>query len=244
MEHLLALKVAAPEAAPVRKLVADNIRNAIISGRFAPGARLKEHELVSWTGVSRTAVREALRQLEAEGVVDNIPNKGPVVATVTPEEARCHYEVRAALESLVAQAAAQNVSKTDVTRLKQFASDLRKSYERGSVEQMLKVKNELDDVLLEMSHNALLVSFLQVIHARLAYLRPLVLKQGDRLRENVEEVGALIEAIVAGDAKKAAKAALLHVQRGAEATLAMLNAEPTDAAPAPATAARRPRHSA
>jgi DNA-binding GntR family transcriptional regulator len=225
VENSLALKVAVAEAAPVRKLVADNIRNAIISGRFAPGARLKEHELVSWTGVSRTAVREALRQLEAEGVVDNIPNKGPVVATVTPEEARCHYEVRAALESLLAKAAAENVTKADATKLKQFSTDLRKSFERGSIEQMLKVKNELDEYLLSMSHNTLLVGFLQLIHARLAYLRPLVLQQGDRLHENVDEISAMIDAIVAGDAKKAAKAALVHVQRGGEATLALLNSQ-------------------
>lgn len=222
----MALKVAVADAAPVRKLVADNIRNAIIAGRFAPGERLVEHELVSWTGVSRTAVREALRQLEAEGVVDNIPNKGPVVAKVTPDEARCHYDVRAALESLVAKAAAENVSKADTAKLKQLATDLRKSYERGSVEQMLTVKNELDETLLTMSRNALLVNFLQTIHARLAYLRPLVLKQGDRLRENVEEIGDLIDAIVAGDAKKAAKAAQIHVQRGAEATLKLLNSTP------------------
>lgn len=225
MENSLALKVAVGEAAPVRKLVADNIRNAIISGKFAPGERLKEHELVSWTGVSRTAVREALRQLEAEGVIDNIPNKGPVVAKVSIDEARCHYEVRAALESLVAKSAAENVTKADVDKLKQITADLRKSYDRNSVEQMLKVKNELDEYLLAMSRNALLIGFLQLIHARLAYLRPLVLKQGDRLRENVEEITALVDAIVAGDAKKAAKAALLHVQRGAAATLVLLNSE-------------------
>jgi len=225
VENSLALKVAVGEAAPVRKLVADNIRNAIISGKFAPGERLKEHELVSWTGVSRTAVREALRQLEAEGVIDNIPNKGPVVAKVSIDEARCHYEVRAALESLVAKSAAENVTKADIDELKQISNDLRKSYDRNSVEQMLKVKNELDEYLLAMSRNALLIGFLQLIHARLAYLRPLVLKQGDRLRENVEEITALVDAIVAGDAKKAAKAALLHVQRGAAATLVLLNSE-------------------
>lgn len=225
MEDTLALKVAVAEAAPLRKLVADNIRNAIISGKFAPGVRLKEHELVSWTGVSRTVVREALRQLEAEGVVANIPNKGPVVASVTPEEARCHYEVRASLESLVARAAAENITKETTARLKQISADLKKSFDRGSVEQMLKVKNELDELLLSMSNNALLVGFLQLIHARLAYLRPLVLKQGDRLRENVDEIGALIDAIIAGESKKAAKAALTHVQRGAEATLELLNSD-------------------
>lgn len=230
MEHALALKVPLAEAAPVRKLVADNIRNAIISGRFAPGERLKEHELVSWTGVSRTAVREALRQLEAEGVVHNIPNKGPVVATVTPDEARSHYEVRAALESLLAKSAAESVTKADATKLKQISTDLRKSFERGSIEQMLKVKNELDDYLLSMSRNTLLVGFLQLIHARLAYLRPLVLQQGDRLHENVDEIGAMIDAIIAKDAKKAAKAAQVHVQRGAEATLALLNSQSAEAA--------------
>lgn len=223
----LALKVAT-DAAPVRKLVADNIRNAIISGKFAPGSRLKEHELVAWTGVSRTAVREALRQLEAEGVVDNIPNKGPVVASVTPEEARCHYQVRASLEALVARAAAENVTEADKAKLKDLANQLRASYERQSVEEMLAVKNELDELLLGIAKNGLLTNFLQLIHARLAYLRPLVLKQGNRLRENVEEIGALIDAIVSGQPDEAAKAAQVHVERGSKATLELLHSlEPT-----------------
>lgn len=211
-------------AAPVRKLVADNIRSAIIAGKFAPGARLKEQELMAWTGVSRTAVREALRQLEAEGVVGNIPNKGPVVAQVTPEEARCHYEVRAALESLVARTAASRVTEGDIEKLRALELALRSSYENGSVEEMLVVKNQLDKQLLGICANDLLTGFLDVIHARLSYLRPLVLSQPARLQENVDEITLLIEAIVARKPDAAATAALSHVQKGASATLALLRA--------------------
>ena len=86
--------------APIRSRVLDNLRQAILERKLAPGQRLIERELVELTGVSRTSIREALRELAAEGLVTTIPNKGTVVATVTAEEARQLYQVRSALEGL------------------------------------------------------------------------------------------------------------------------------------------------
>jgi DNA-binding GntR family transcriptional regulator len=77
----------ARSAAPVRTQVEQYIRQAILSGQFRPGARLIEQELRGLLGVSRTSLREALRQLEERGLVQNIPQKGIVVSTMTPEEA-------------------------------------------------------------------------------------------------------------------------------------------------------------
>jgi DNA-binding GntR family transcriptional regulator len=218
---LTTLRVAAT-AAPLRQRVADNIRSAIIEGKFKPGERLKESELCEWTGVSRSAVREALRQLEAEGVVANIPNRGPAVAQVTPDEARAHYEVRAALEALAVRAAAQRITDPQVKILKAFKKDLKTAAQAGSIKDMLVVKNQLDDLIMELSGNTLLKSFLDVIHARLSYLRPIVMAQPERLRENLIETSELIDAIVARDADRAAAAVLLHVTKGASATLAIL----------------------
>lgn len=209
-------------AAPLRQRVADNIRSAIIEGKFKPGERLKENELCEWTGVSRSAVREALRQLEAEGVVANIPNRGPAVAQVTPEEAKAHYEVRAALEALAARVAAQRIDDAQVKVLKGFKKDLKTAAEARSIEDMLVVKNRLDDLIMLLSGNALLKSFLDVIHARLSYLRPIVMAQAERLRENLAEMSELIDAIAARDADRAAAAAVLHVTKGGAATLALL----------------------
>ena len=80
--------------APVRQQTVNNLRNAIVQGRFKPGERLLEKELCKFTGVSRTSVRESLRQLEAEGLIEMIPNKGPVVATISIIEAIDLYEIR------------------------------------------------------------------------------------------------------------------------------------------------------
>lgn len=223
MTDLSTLRVTAT-AAPLRKLVADRIRSAIIEGKFKPGDRLKEGELCAWTGVSRSAVREALRQLEAEGVVDNIPNRGPVVSQVTPGEAKAHFEVRAALEALAARTAATQLDDSSARKLKDLKQDLVRAFKTKDLAQLLAVKNQIDELILGLCGNALLKGFLDVIHARLSYVRPLVLSQPQRLSENLKEVEQIIDAILAKDPERAAQAALTHVQMGAAATLAILNA--------------------
>ena len=90
-------------AAPLRRQVLDELRQSIIAGRLAPGARLVERELTAMLGVSRTVVREALRQLESEGLISIIPNKGPVVRELTLGEATDIYSIRAVLEGLAAR---------------------------------------------------------------------------------------------------------------------------------------------
>lgn len=87
-------------AAPVREQVGSQLRQAIVSGQLAPGTRLIERELCTLLGVSRTSLREALRHLEGDGLVTNIPHKGMVVSTITWEEAEEIYEVRAVVEGL------------------------------------------------------------------------------------------------------------------------------------------------
>ena len=83
---------------PARELVFRKLREAILIGRFQPGQRLRERELVSRMGVSRTPIREALRKLELEGLITTVPYKGPTVTRPTPDSARQLYETRAALE--------------------------------------------------------------------------------------------------------------------------------------------------
>jgi len=223
VQDLNDLRVAAT-AAPLRRRVADNLRNAIIEGRFKPGERLKEGELCAWTGVSRTAVREALRQLEAEGVVDNIPNRGPVVATVTPEEALQHYEVRGLLEGLVARSLASRITDADAKALHRIKKELERAAKTGSVKGVLEVKNKLDEFLASACKNTVVKNFLDVIRARLSYLRPIVLSQPRRLEENLHEINAIIDAIIAKDPEAAWRTSVDHVTKGAQATLKVLNA--------------------
>src|SRR6185369_7343119 len=94
----------------IRSQVLENLRQAILDRRLAPGQRLIERELVELTGVSRTSVREALRELAAEGLVTAIPNRGTIVTSVSAEEARQLYEVRSALEALAGRLFVANAS--------------------------------------------------------------------------------------------------------------------------------------
>ena len=96
--------------APIRTQVLDNLRKAILTRQLAPGQRLIERELVEMTGVSRTSVREALRAVVAEGLVSTAPNKGTAVATLSSEQARQIYEVRAVLEGLAGRLFVENAT--------------------------------------------------------------------------------------------------------------------------------------
>jgi DNA-binding GntR family transcriptional regulator len=91
----------------VRAIVAQKLREAIMSGTFKPGQRLVERELCEMTGVSRPSIREALRLLEADGMVNTVPHRGPVVSTISLEEARQLYDARAVLEGFAGRECAR-----------------------------------------------------------------------------------------------------------------------------------------
>src|SRR3990170_1902174 len=88
---------------PLRKQVVERLREAIIEGHLKPGERLRERELCELLGVSRTSLREGLVELEAEGLINNVPNRGPVVAMVSIKAAEEIYQLRAVLEGLAAR---------------------------------------------------------------------------------------------------------------------------------------------
>ncbi len=119
-----ALKVTAP-AATLRHLVEERLRDAILWGRFPPGHRLIERELCQLTGVGRTSIREALRQLEAEGLVESVPHRGPAVARIDAEEARQLYELRALLEGHAGRRFAERARRGDLAGLDAALAGLR-----------------------------------------------------------------------------------------------------------------------
>src|SRR5215212_7088024 len=104
-------------AAPVRQKVVEVLRGAITAGRFAPGERLTERALCELTGVSRVSVREALRQLESEGLIEIQPNRGPMVSRLSRRDAESLYQMRGALEALAARLFAEAASDQQIGEL-------------------------------------------------------------------------------------------------------------------------------
>ncbi|OUL96435.1 GntR family transcriptional regulator, partial [Paraburkholderia hospita] len=109
----------------LRHQVENMLRQAIMSGRFAPGARLIERELCESLGVSRTSVREALRKLEAEKLVRSVPHKGPIVAVISPQEASELYALRGLLEGFAAHEFARLASDAAIAQFGEAAKELR-----------------------------------------------------------------------------------------------------------------------
>src|SRR5262245_22899241 len=206
-------------AAPLREQVLEVLRQAILDFRFQPGQRLIERELIEQIGVSRTTIREVLRELAAEGLVTTIPQKGAIVVVPTAEEAAEVYEVRAALEALAARRFVER--RADVAALRAaFAEIEAVTRDGGDIRAMLHAKDRFYDVLLEGAGNGSVRSILNGLQARVRMLRAASLSAPGRPAQTVAEIRALVEAIEARDADGAAEAAASHVARAAEVGLA------------------------
>lgn len=213
-------------AAPLRSQVLDGLRRSIIDGRLAPGARLTERELTEMMGVSRTVIREALRQLETEGLIANVPNKGPVVRALSLDEAKDLYTIRAVLEGLAARLFVQNAGDADIKRLAQALDVVTGAYERGDAQEVLETKNRFYDVLFEGAGSETLSSMLAALHARIWRWRALGLshpqRSSSRSTESVRGLRAMLDAIRGRDADAAERLTREEAQRAAAEVMRLI----------------------
>ena len=215
-----------PIAAPVRSQTVGNLRNAILTGHFAPGARLIEPELCRLLGVSRPSVREALRQLEAERLVVITPFKGPAVARIDWAEAEQIYEVRALLEGQGAYLFATRASKEQVAAMRSALKRFEDAVRKNDAEGRLLHTDEFYNVMLKGCGNIVIEDLLTGLHARISFLRARSMSQQGRTRESASELRLILSAIAAGDADMARAACIEHVRRAANAAKASFAAAP------------------
>jgi DNA-binding GntR family transcriptional regulator len=215
-----ALAAIPKSAAPLRRQVLDELRQSIIAGRLNPGERLIERELIAMMGVSRTVIREALRQLESEGLVAIVPNKGPIVRTLTVEEARDIYAIRAVLEGLAARLFTEQADQAQISRLGRALSTVEKAYDSGDAEAMLETKNNFYEVLFAGAKSETLASMLAILHGRIWRWRGLGLthpnRSAERDRQSLKNLRAFVQAIRAKDAALAENILRDEVSKAAE----------------------------
>jgi GntR family transcriptional regulator, trigonelline degradation regulator len=211
-------------AAPVRKQVVKALRDAIMSGRLQAGQRLVEKDLCELLGVSRTSVREALRELEIEGFIESVPNRGPAVAGMTREMAVSIYQVRAALEAVTARLFATVATDAHIDRLARAVASIRTAYRHGNLETILVAKTEFYETLWEGSGNTIIATILRNMNARITQLRRVTLASPERLARSIDEIDEILEAITRRDPEAAFTASRVHVERAAETALASLPA--------------------
>jgi DNA-binding GntR family transcriptional regulator len=210
--------------ASLRKQVVENLREAIIERRLSPGERLVERELCELLGVSRTSIREALVELEAEGLIHNIPNRGPVVARISPKLAEEVYQLRAALEGLAAQLFARRATDAQIAELERATEALEAVYRDFTSGPFLAAKNRFYNVMLEGAGNELAAHVLRSMHVRVSQLRITSLSERSRSAKSIKEIWRIVRAIKARDEKAALEASVDHVNNAAKAALAVLQA--------------------
>lgn len=214
-------------ASILRHSVTENIRNAILTGHFRPGERLPERELCEMTGVSRTLVREALRQLESEGLIKVIPYRGPFVNRLTPEQAEDIYLVREELEGLACKLFAERASAKQLSALKSAFDDLKKQIYGTPLEQLTS-KNYFYEQLMNGAGNEALTNSLHLLNSKIMLLRSTSMQVSGRTKASLEELSDLINHLEASDGAAARAAGSKHVRNAALSALQALKLKQAD----------------
>ena len=213
----------------MRQQVEVGLRSAIISGAFAPGIHLSDRALCEQFGVSRSIVREAVRLMEAEGLVTAVPHRGPFVAFLTAAEAAQVYEVRGALEALAGEGFAERASDEERAELRQVYEELAVAGHEAGRDALLDLKRRFYEVLLRGSRNAYVGRMLGHLLNRNAQLRATTLSDPGRLPQTVREIRRIVEAVERRDPQGAWQACREHVAAAAAVALRILRQRERDA---------------
>lgn len=195
----------------LRGRVFNKIREDILSGAYQENDELKESTLAIELGVSRTPVREALRQLELEGLVTIIPNKGAYVTGITSKDIHDIYVIRSYLEGLCAKWACENITDEQIEALDEilYLSEFHSS--RGHKEQLVELDNKFHDLIYKASGSKILNHVLSDFHHYVERIRKITLSHPIRATKSSKEHAAILDAIKKRDGDLAEKLAHEHI---------------------------------
>jgi DNA-binding GntR family transcriptional regulator len=196
------------------------IKQAIVDGRIKAGERLREIDLAARFSVSRTPVREALRKLEAEGLVVDVPGGGLAVTEPSPHEIMDAYLMREVLEGLAARLAAERATETDRMRLAVVLRQIRNAIEAEDTPRAIGLSNEFDRVLFQATRSQRLSDTIEAARASQGRLLRLSLEYPGRLAQSADERAEILQAIQNGDPEAAERATREHLRRARETRIA------------------------
>ena len=219
------MKLNMDDLLPLRDVVFNTLRQAILTGELSPGERLMEIHLANRLGVSRTPIREAIRKLELEGLVTMIPRRGAEVAQITEKSMNDVLEVRSAMDALCVELACDRITVAELERLHAACEEFEKAVKRKDVKEIAQADVALHDIIAEATGNARLIQLIsnlsqQMYRYRFEYIKDF--SQHDRL---VEEHRIIYESIVKKDKETAKEAAKLHIDNQKKAIIKQIRLE-------------------
>ncbi|AGF57503.1 MULTISPECIES: GntR family transcriptional regulator [Clostridium] len=187
-------KIESTDLRPIREIVLERLRKAIMDGSFEPGDRLVETSIAEGMGVSRTPVREAFRQLEIEGLAENVPRKGTIVKGISKRDILEIYEIREVLEGLAFRLACANISEARILGLKEMLLKMEQSIDNNDIKEYWRLHGEFHNTIMDFSNNQRLIDQMKQIYEYLSKLRNFTLVMNKRRIIAMEEHKALIKA--------------------------------------------------
>jgi DNA-binding GntR family transcriptional regulator len=207
------------ESAPLRNKIMQSLRRAIETGYLEPGTRLVEKDLCQQLNVSRTSLREALRQLQAEGVLTDLNNRGLAVVTVTPEDAENIYRIRGVLEPMIVEQFIENALDTELQNLKAHSERLKAVYQLGTAEEIVAIKRDFYDMICSGARNQIAFDLLKKLTLLTSPLRRRSVVRPERRKQSIAEIEQIVDAILRRDKAAAHAAAEKHVANSARSAL-------------------------
>ena len=219
------LQVKMDEFLPLRDVVFNTLRQAILTGELKPGERLMEIHLANRLGVSRTPIREAIRKLELEGLVTMIPRRGAEVAQITEKSMNDVLEVRRALDALCVELACDRITKEELESLKRACDNFEFAVKTKDVKKIAQADVALHDIIVQATGNSRLIQLVnnlseQMYRYRFEYIKDIT--QHERL---VEEHRIIYQGIVNHDKETASQAAKLHIDNQKKAIIKQIRLE-------------------
>mgnify|MGYP000954294396 CR=1 FL=1 len=201
---------------PLREVIFNTLRDAIIVGELKPGERLMEVQLAEKMGVSRTPVREAIRKLELEGLVNMVPRKGAHVADLSVKDIMDVLEVRASLDGLATFLAAQRITEDELKELKRVQEQFTNYVGKDNLQGSIKKDVEFHDIIYRSSRNEKLIQIANNLREQVQRFRVIYLKDYSSTKELIKEHADIYEAILARDPETAQKVAQRHIKNQEE----------------------------
>ncbi len=197
---------------PLRELVLEAIRQAIIDGTLKPRERLMEIQLAEELGVSRTPIREALRKLEMEGFIVMVPRKGAYVADLSFKDIADVFEIRSALEGLAASLAAERITSEELEEMERCLVEKAEAILENDMEKLVSVDTKFHETIYRASRNERLTNIINNLREQIQRYRATTLAYPGRMQESLDEHRAIVEALQARDVHLARQLAGEHIE--------------------------------
>src|SRR5262245_547485 len=204
--------------------VAQQLRQMLVEGRVSPGAKLNERELCEHLRVSRTPLREAIKMLAAEGLVELLPNRGAAAVSLTEEDIAHTFEVMAGLEAQAGELAAQRITEAELAEIQAIHFEMMAAYTRRDLSAYYTLNARIHSAISAAAKNPVLAQVYEQVNARLQALRFRSNQDGEKWKNAMKEHEKMIEALATHDGAAMREVLLSHLRNKREVVLDQLRA--------------------